>query len=62
MPNNKMVWDTPEYVKELTKFKRVMGFATFRQAEEELYPVRARKRHLKVLERRDLEATTIKRK
>ena len=61
MPNTKMVWDTPEYVAELAKFKRVMGFHTFRQAEEELYPVRARKRRLKIMERIELE-TTINRK
>ena len=60
MPNNKMVWDTPEYVKELTKFKRVMGLQSFRQAEEALYPIKARKRRLKIVERVELEATTIK--
>jgi hypothetical protein len=62
MTNTKMLWDSPEYVAEITRFKRLMGLQTFRQAEEALWPIRARKRHLKVLERRDLEATTIKTK
>jgi hypothetical protein len=62
MPNTKMVFDTPAYIEELTKFKRVMGFETFRQAEEELYPVRARKRRLKIVERVELEATINKKK
>ena len=60
MPNKQMVWDTPAYILELRKFKRVMGLQTFRQAEEALYPVRARKRQLKIIERVELEATTIK--
>ena len=29
MPNKKMVWDTPAYIEELRKFKRVMGLQTF---------------------------------
>jgi hypothetical protein len=62
MPNKQMVWDTPAYIEELRKFKRVMGLQTFRQAEEALYPIRARKRRLKIVERIELEATTIKRK
>jgi hypothetical protein len=61
MPNTKMVWDTPEYIAELAKFKRVMGYETFRQAEEYLFPVRALKRRLKIMERIELE-TTINRK
>jgi hypothetical protein len=60
MPNKIMVWDTPAYILELRKFKRVMGLQTFRQAEEALFPIRARKRQLKIQERRELQATTIK--
>jgi hypothetical protein len=57
MPNKQMVWDTPAYISEVTKFKRVMGLQTFRQAEEALFPIRARKRTLKIKERVELEAT-----
>lgn len=60
MPNKLMQWDTPAYIEELRKFKRVMGIQTFRQAEEALYPIKARKRQLKIQERIELE-TTIKR-
>ena len=51
MPNTKMVWDSPAYISEVTKFRRLMGLQSFRQAEEALYPIRARKRRLKIMER-----------
>lgn len=60
MPNSKMIWDSPAYISEVTKFRRLMGLQSFRQAEEALYPIRARKRRLKIVERVELEATTIK--
>ena len=58
--NRRMIFDTPAYMHEISAFKRVMGLTTFREAEEILYPVRARKRQLQIMERRALEATTIK--
>jgi len=62
MPSTKMIFDTPKYLKELREYRRVMGFAMLRQAEESLYPIRARKRRLMIRERLELEATIRRRK
>jgi hypothetical protein len=54
---SKMKFDTPEYLKTLRQYRKVMGFQTLREAEEDLFPIRAHKRRLKIIERLELENT-----
>jgi len=53
-----MTWDTQEYLTSLKRFAHLMGYKTLREAEVDLYPVRAAKRRMKIIERIELEATT----
>lgn len=62
MTSTKMRWDTAEYLKAIRTFQYVMHFRTFRQAEEMLFPIRAAKRKIKILERQELEATCFHRR
>lgn len=60
MTSTKMRWDSAEYLNALRIFQRVMHFRTQRQAEEILFPIRAAKRRMKILERQELESTCFK--
>lgn len=48
------------YLTSLKRFQHLMGYKTLREAEVDLYPVRAAKRRMKIIERIELEATTEK--
>ena len=58
-PNTKMNFDTKTYLASLEEFQQAMG-VSFNEAEKELFPVRAAKRRIALQERRELQATTIK--
>lgn len=57
MPLPKMSWDTDEYLRELSRYKKLRGFYSMGEAEFSLYPIRAKKRAMKIAERKELEAT-----
>ena len=42
----KVPTDTPQYLAEITKFKNLMGFDSWEEAERELMPIRAAKRQI----------------
>jgi hypothetical protein len=55
----KMSFDTDEYLSVLRTYKKIQKLQTIRDAEMELFPIRAKKRELMRRERIELAATCI---
>jgi hypothetical protein len=59
----KMQFDEePGYLDALRTFRKIMKFKTLREAELQLWPIRAAKREMKRQERVELSQTCIRRK